>query len=167
MNRRPDSHPYAAKMSVCWPGATCLSHFKKSWTSGMMSSPAYMASCWSRMAPLVAGAASDVTKAGSYALAPQLAKGTEKFCCFMALAMRTKTPVSPAMKIPFTPFCCMLTTSELKLASVGSMTARRRTCSPPTRPPSPPLDRRPLADWAFSTKQAMCSITDGPNLALK
>ena len=64
-NRRPDSQPKAAKMSGLRPGSTCFSHLLKSCTSGRLSSPAYMASCWSRMAPLVAGAASDVTNAGS------------------------------------------------------------------------------------------------------
>src|SRR3954453_4643079 len=72
-NRRADSQPKAAKMSGLPP--TCFSHLLKSWTSGRLSSPWNMASCWSRIDPFVADAASDVMKFGSYALAPQLAKG--------------------------------------------------------------------------------------------
>src|SRR3954451_1126276 len=88
--RRADSQPKAAKMSGLPP--TDFSHLLKSWTSGMLSSPWNIASCWSRIEPLVADAAADLGKVGSEALAPQLADGPLKPCCFLAFAPRTKAP---------------------------------------------------------------------------
>ena len=60
-NSRADSHPYAAKMSGRWLGATCLSQCRKRLTSGMLSSPPNIASGWARTEPLVW----PVRKAGS------------------------------------------------------------------------------------------------------